>query len=228
MVPSTVWVVIPVKEHSTRVPFKNLRTLGDKPLWVWTLDVALGFARRFPMGRTGTTVQIVVDTDSDKVSEHVNLYWSGALALVKAHMRQSGLAQPDVSATEVVADVLSDYDTGPDDAVIMLLPTSPFRNSMDIEAMYMRWKKTPDKSLISVTALEDRKVLSWPGKNENYTYLSNGAVQIARASRVLETYGFWDQGSDAPDVHELPGYRGLDIDTEIDFAVARIIAESLS
>ena len=142
------------------------------------------------------------------------------------HVRMSGMSEPNVSSTEVVAEALRDVGVDPDEAAMMLLPTSPFRSSLDMVNMFTKWRASPDQALISVTGLEQRKVVYWPDNKDivNFAYLSNGAVQIARAGHVMETYGFWDTPNEFG-IYELSGHRGLDIDTELDFALAEAILE---
>ena len=111
-----VLALIPARGGSKRLPGKNIRILGDRPLIVWSIDTA----RDIP-----EVCDILVSTDDPaiaKVSKSVGAYvpW----------LRPAELATDTASSVDVTLHALDWYETekGVVDAVLLLQPTSPFRS----------------------------------------------------------------------------------------------------
>jgi CMP-N,N'-diacetyllegionaminic acid synthase len=107
--------VIPARGGSKGVERKNLRTVGGKPLIVWTIEQALA-AR--------PAMDVVVSTDDEEIAEVARA--AGALV---PFLRPSELAQ-DTTPTEPVVrhaiEAARAADAAPD-AVMLLQATSPVR-----------------------------------------------------------------------------------------------------
>jgi len=129
--PLRVLALIPARAGSKRVPGKNARLLGGKPLVQWTLDNALA-ARA--VGR------VLVSTDDPQIA---------AIARARAaHVldRPAGLAGDHASSVDVALHAL-DYerDAGRDwDVLCLLQPTSPFRAAGRIDAGIEILAKSPE------------------------------------------------------------------------------------
>lgn len=197
----TVLAIIPGKGQSTRIPNKNLRTLGNKPLIAWTIEAALG-ARLI--------TRTVVSTESHAVAA-VAQAWG---AEVVSHPPLDELPEvPDVCLH--VLDVLEAQGYVPD-VVCCLLPTSPFRRAHHIdEALALTGP------VLSV---------SFPRNHQNTRYENgflwrdpehNGAILTTTSCELRHDGYFTPQGATA---YYMDPIAGLDINTEQDFKYAQRIA----
>jgi CMP-N-acetylneuraminic acid synthetase len=102
-------VLIPARGQSKRIPRKNIKMLGGKPLIQWTIDAA----KRLPVK------DVVVSTEDEEIAEVSR--GLGATVL----MRPAELASDMATDLDVVNHFLSAFDTG---VVAYLRPTTPFRD----------------------------------------------------------------------------------------------------
>lgn len=111
--------VVPARGGSTRVPRKNIRELGGKPLLVHTLDAVTG---------SGLDLSLVVSTDDPLIAEVASE--SGASVL----MRPKELASSTASTEVVLLHALDELEkSGRNFRWVMTLPpTSPFRQSATV------------------------------------------------------------------------------------------------
>ena len=114
---------VPARSGSKRLPGKNLKLLGGKPLVIWTLEC---FARAPSIDR------IIFSTDSED-------YWETA----QAHLPDAPLMW-DRRTAEEAGDTVTVFNyvkaardklfTPDDTAVVVGLPTAPLRRVDDVEA----------------------------------------------------------------------------------------------
>jgi N-acylneuraminate cytidylyltransferase len=100
---------------SKRVPGKNLRPLGAKPLIVWSIDAAKGIAE---------IAATLVSTDDPEIADVARR--AGALV---PWLRPAELATDTASSLDASLHALDWYERhlGAVDGLLLLQPTSPFR-----------------------------------------------------------------------------------------------------
>jgi N-acylneuraminate cytidylyltransferase len=110
-----ILALITARGGSKRLPGKNLRLLGEKPLIVWSIDVTKGI---------GDICDILVSTDDEAIAKVAR----DAGALVP-WLRPAALASDNASSVEVCLHALDWYEReyGDVDGLMLLQPTSPFR-----------------------------------------------------------------------------------------------------
>ncbi|OHA14310.1 MAG: hypothetical protein A2909_02190 [Candidatus Tagabacteria bacterium RIFCSPLOWO2_01_FULL_39_11] len=111
-----ILTVIPARGGSKGVPRKNIKMLGDFPLFVWTLKVA---------GKAGDVLtKIVVSTEDEEIAEVARKYGGEVVA------RPAELAQDSTKSEPVLTHALEVLESagGKYDAVLLLSPTNPFRD----------------------------------------------------------------------------------------------------
>ena len=214
-----VLALIPARAGSKSIKHKNLALLGDEPLLFYTLDSAK---------KAHCVDKIVVSSDGEQILEYAKSCGADILS------RPSELAQDFTQTSEVVAHALEHFRDF--DEIIVLQPTSPFRDSADIENAYKIFKDNNANALISVN-LTDNKILKAFIANENgelrgicndsfpfmprqklpKTYQSNGAIYIIKKDAFLEHLTFLP-----PKTHfyEMSEQRSIDIDTPSDLQKA--------
>lgn len=110
-----ILALITARGGSKRVPGKNVRPLGGKPLIVWSVDVVNGLP---------DICDILVSTDDSAIAEAAR----NSRALVP-WLRPPELATDTATSVDVSLHALDWYENinGKVDGLLLLQPTSPFR-----------------------------------------------------------------------------------------------------
>ena len=112
--------LIPARGGSKRVPNKNIRELGGKPLINWTIEAA----RSAP-----ELSDVLVSTDSPAIAQVAEA--AGALV---PWLRPAELASDTASSNDVLKHAIDWYEAehSPVDGVVLLQPTCPFRRAASL------------------------------------------------------------------------------------------------
>jgi CMP-N,N'-diacetyllegionaminic acid synthase len=209
-----VVALIPAKGTSSRIPGKNLRLLGGKPLVVWTIEAALA---------SRLVTRVIVSTESPDVAEVAREEGAEVLA------RPDELARDPAEAQDVAVHAARWLDTAGEmpDALVMLLPTSPFRTGQHIDEA-IRWHMVDGRNVVSVTSRPEGRQ-KWHSTEDGAALARitathpvelNGAIWVATPERVLADGGFETVGAWP---YPMPREAGLDIDRELDWMMAEAI-----
>jgi len=115
-----IGAVVPARYGSKRVPHKNIKMLGGRPLLCWTVDKLL---------EAGTFQNVCVSTESEEVAKVVRKYY--APSDVEVLMRPEELARDSASASQAFMHY---FETHPDiEFGGTFLPTYPFRSVEKIQ-----------------------------------------------------------------------------------------------
>ncbi len=217
-------ILVPARAGSKRLPGKNKRILGGKPLILWTLETALGLPG---------ICDVLVSTDDleiAKISED-----AGALV---PWLRPPEIGTDTASTAEVALHAVNWYEEnrGPISGVLLLQPTPPFRNRETIEKAISLYIEGDSLPVIGVTESHYHPLWSFRlnrGVIEPYfidhgldkrsqdldvAYYPNGSIYLFSAQTLRET-------GKIIGIHNIPliipqGKMTLDIDTEHDFVLA--------
>ncbi|MFC5401723.1 cytidylyltransferase domain-containing protein [Cohnella soli] len=212
-----VLAVIPARGGSKGVPGKNIKPLSGKPLIAWAIECA---------ARSQYIDRCIISTESEEIAE-ISRNWGGDVPF----LRPAELALDD---TPGIAPVLHAIDELPDyDIVVLLQPTSPLRQTEDIDGCIEKLVSSGVSSCVTVTLADKtplwmyhldekgsmRPVLesndrSLPRQQLPPVYVLNGAVYAAEVPWVRQTGKLLDNGTVS---FIMPRARSLDIDTEEDF-----------
>jgi len=169
-----ILAIIPARKGSKRLINKNILKLNKKPLFQWTLDVALK-ARIFN--------QIYLSTDSKIIMNSVK-----NKNCICPKLRKSKLSGDKITLVDVCLDVLNyiqkKYDTP--DAIVLLQPTSPFRSIDIIYKSLNKFFSISNKARNSVVSVEKvKKPPMWCFKKKNgylIPYLKNNGINLQSQS----------------------------------------------
>jgi CMP-N-acetylneuraminic acid synthetase/UDP-N-acetylglucosamine:LPS N-acetylglucosamine transferase len=141
-----VVAVVPARGGTDRVPYLNIKRLGDRPLLAHTLDAAR---------RSQVLDRVIVSTDDERVAE-VAREWEADVPF----LRPAELAGDIPSLKPVIAHAVHELEAQGEraDVVVVLQATSPFREAAAIDEAVERLVTGGYDSVISVT--EDR-TLNW-------------------------------------------------------------------
>jgi CMP-N,N'-diacetyllegionaminic acid synthase len=218
-------VIIPAREGSKGIPNKNIKMLGGKPLIYYTIKAAR---------EVFSDEQICVSTDSYEIKEIVE-----KTGLKVPFLRPAELATDNSGTYEVLWHAIKQYENQGKsfDTMVLLQPTSPFRTSKHIKEA-IRLYDNECEMVISVketkanpyTVLREENDEGWLLKSKEgkfkrrqdcpKVYEVNGAIYIARISTLKEKPLSEFQKVRKYLMSEL---NSLDIDTELDWAVAEAL-----
>jgi N-acylneuraminate cytidylyltransferase len=234
----TIVALIPARAGSKRIPGKNTKLLGGKPLIQWTIDAAK---------ESGIFAGIAASSDDYATRELV-----AQCGGVSSIHRPSDLAtdtSADIAWVRHALDWLS--QSYRPNAFAILRPTSPFRTAATIRRAYAQFKRSEVHSIRAVELAQQHPGKMWfcngPGypltpvcdaKRSDGTpwhssptqtlppvYVQNASLEIAW-SYVLDSYGTISGKKIAPFFTE--GYEGFDLNTEADWQRAeQLLADGL-
>jgi len=221
-----ILAVIPARGGSKRVPGKNIRKLGNKPLINWTIDTAL---------KTPELSAIVVSTDDAQIAEIAQS--AGATV---PWLRPTKLATDEAKSADVAIHALDWFETenGEVDGILLLQPTSPFRTNETIQKAISLFKNHKRSSIIGVSPIQNhhlytlekhgeflvqyqqQRFLRKKLRNKSQIYAVNGAIYLVSPQEIRSSNSFIGSCL-LPVIVESP-IEALDIDTEEDFKFAEI------
>jgi len=222
----SILALIPARGGSKGVPGKNIRPLADKPLIAWTIEQA---RRCYWIDR------VIVSTDDPAIADTA-VRWNAEVPF----LRPVELATDETKMVEVVLHAL-DWCRQHDRAyelVMLLQPTSPLRDSGDIEAAARQLEDQGADAVVSVCPCEHSPLwantLGPNGQMKDFLrseaignrqdhpayYRLNGAIYLARTDYFRQCRGFFGQGTFA---YIMPSERSIDIDSSLDFQMAEFL-----
>lgn len=214
--------IIPARRGSKGIIGKNIRLLCGKPLIVYTIEAAVA---------AKLVDRIILSTDDPEIAQIASKY-----DVEIPFMRPGKLAQDNSLAIEnyiyTIERLNREFNCNYEEFVV-LLPTSPLRNSIDIDgAIELFYKKKAD-SVISCVEMSHAplwaKKICKNGKIENYfnieidnknrqelepAYIPNGSIFIFKYSLLKGKYTYYSEDTYA---YIMPKERSIDIDSISDF-----------
>ena len=223
--------LIPAKGASTRLPRKNLRLLGGRPLIDWTIAAAK---------EAGVCDRLVVSTEDAEIAAlaraagaEVPFGRPGDLAVDPA-----GVVQVALHALETLEAVGDRYDL-----ICIMLPTCPFRTAADLKAAFAQFRARPGPNLMSVAPFDhtpfnalglDGDGLLFPhfpdkfgrkSQEQPAAFRPNGAIHILDVPWFRQSRSYL-----APPIlaYVMPRERSIDIDSEADLREAESLLAAAS
>lgn len=227
-----ILALIPARGGSKRLPGKNIRILGGKPLVVWSIDAAKDIQ---------DICDILVSTDDLTIAT----VCSEAGTLVP-WLRPAELSTDTASSIDVALHALDWYEDtyGQVDGLMLLQPTSPFRRAATIKQAIACFSDNNFRPVIGVSAalshpywcyrIEDNTLLpflniesSLPTRSQDLppTVALNGAMYLAEPEYLREKNAFI--GAEACPLFISDPAESLDIDTAHDFFLAECFAAAM-
>lgn len=212
--------LVPMREHSERVPGKNYRPLAGKPLFHHIL-LALGQCTSF--------AEIAVDTDSESIKDGLARHFPSVRVLERPpHLRAGEVPMNDI--------ILHDTVEIPAEYYLQTHCTNPLLRPATIESAIAAFLSAAPRvdSLFSVTGLHTR-LYDAQGKAINHNpgellrtqdlppvYEENSCIYIfSRASLVENSHRI----GRSPLMFPIPREEAWDIDEELDFQVADFLMQ---
>jgi CMP-N-acetylneuraminic acid synthetase len=227
-----VLAVVTARGGSKRVPRKNVRDFAGKPLIAWTVEAALALGDRLH--------GVVASTDDPEIA--------GAARAAGAEvpfLRPAELSVDTAKSLPVVRHAVrfvEERDGVKMDWVLLLQPTSPLRTAADLSACLDLAEAGGCTSVVAVCELADHPVFAKKIDGRGMlvpfvlpepegirrqdvsprAYKRNGAAYLTRRDVLMEGEG--SIYGDAVRPYVMPEERSVDIDSEVDFLLAEILA----
>ncbi|AQS93263.1 acylneuraminate cytidylyltransferase [Polaribacter sp. BM10] len=213
-----VLAIIPARGGSKGIPMKNIINFKGKPLIQWTIDAAL---------QSNYITDTLVSSDSDEILEVAKK--NKDVLLLK---RPNYLAEDSTRTEPVLKHAINSLQNKKYDYIILLQPTSPLRDSKDIDASFKKIEKQNADSLISVCNVEHHPYKTFKLDKNGFlkgiinndfpfsprqilpeTFRANGAIYIIKTKKFLEKeLLITDNTLD----YQMSKQKSLDIDTKED------------
>lgn len=226
-----ILALVPARGGSKRLPGKNIRVLGGKPLIAWTIEAA----RACP----GIDA-VVVSTDDPAIAEAARQ--AGA---VIPGLRPSQLATDEASSVDVALHVLDEWERshGPVGGLLLLQPTSPFRSAATIARALSAFEAGGGLPVVSVSPAPchpawcfridggrlqpflPREAMAVRSQDLEPAYALNGAIYVV-SPQILRREKTFLPREVQPLLMEDPA-EALDIDTAWDWQMAEVFLPSV-
>jgi CMP-N,N'-diacetyllegionaminic acid synthase len=227
-----ILVLILARGGSKRLPGKNIRLLGGRPLIVWSIDVA----KKIP-----EICDILVSTDDSMIAEISRE--AGALV---PWLRPEVLATDTSSSVDVCLHALDWYEgkNGKIDGLLLLQPTSPFRSHGTVRRGIELFRAHQRCPILGVSPAESHPMRCFQIEGETLhpfidsgeahlrsqdlppAYEENGAFYLITSEDLRKLHSFTSDNT-VPLVIDKPE-EGLDIDNEWDWKVAEMVLSQLN
>lgn len=222
--------IIPARSGSKGLPHKNILPIIGKPLMSYTIEAAI---------QSNCFDLVFVSTDCRQYADIAREFGADA-----SFLRSANTSGDSASTWDAVNEVLTKLKSRGKtfDVIAVLQPTSPLRNSRDIQqAMKLfdeknadfvasvcemehspLWSNTLDKSLSLNNFIKPehnirRQLLP-------LHYRINGAIYLIRATKLDSLDNLYSEGSFA---YIMPIERSVDIDSLIDMKIAEILLQEI-
>ena len=179
-------VIIPARKNSKRLPGKNMKLLGNKPLIQYSIDFAL---RHFSKD------VVWVNTDDKEIIKYAKIKGINTL------LRPADLALDLTTTVDVLKHQVNHFKEQNIvcDAIILLQPTNPFREDNLLKEAIKKFQESGRNSLATFSITEKKlgKIEDRFFKPTNYfpgqrsqdlekTYFENGSLYITKRESILE------------------------------------------
>lgn len=223
----TFLAIIPARSGSKGLPNKNIKELCGKPLIAWSIEAGL---------ESKYIDEVVVSTDSQEYANIAKKY--GAKT---PFLRPQELSLDASTTFESIKHTIDFYQNNLKkrfDYIVLLEPTSPLRESQDIDqAIEMLFSNQNADAIVGICKTESQnpvflvKLLSQTQTIEGYVnkdfspirrqdiselYFFEGTIYISKTSTLLQYKNFYHHKTMG---YVVPKWKSLEVDDDDDFTM---------
>lgn len=236
--------VVPARGGSKGVKNKNLRKIGNRSLVQIATDYALSESEVSRTIVTTDSIEVVREFgDGNLVETFASLENGLSLKLSKdfyIHKRKPEHSSDSSPTIEAVQDILATLEISEFDSLILLQPTSPFREPGEVRRVIETLERTKTNSCVSakrfdsphpskafylnengILNADNFKFLAIPRQKLESLYVFDGAFYLAKIELIQRRNSLLDLSTS---IYLREGTKTLNIDNEEDmeFAVALV------
>ena len=213
-------IIIPARANSRRLPGKNMKILGNKPLIQFSIDFALSnFSKDV----------VWVNTDDKEIIKYAKLKG------IRTLLRPDNVALDLTPTVDVLRHQVNYFNEQNIvcDAIILLQPTNPFREDDLLKEAIKKFQESERNSLATFSVTEKKlgKIVDGYFKPINHfhikisrdvenTYFENGLLYIIKRESILESKVITD------DVYPFV-CKNIESTVDIDYLEDFVYAESI-
>lgn len=220
--------IIPARGGSKGLPGKNLLDLCGHPLIAWSILFAC---------KTREFSRIIVSTDSPSIRAASESYGAEV-----PFLRASNLASDTAATSDVVLDVIERCSLDNSDIIVLLEPTSPYRDLIDFKTLHALFLSNSTKKVMSVSesvcasyvyqyfrsetettlspVLTGSSFVSMRRQDISTSFYLDGSFYASTVEAFLQNPGFLDE--DTKTIVSNP-LSSLEVDSKIDLELYRAI-----
>ena len=178
---NTFLAIIPARGGSKGLPGKNIKEICNKPLIAWSIEAGL---------KSQYLDEVVVSTDYQDIANISKQYGASA-----PFLRPDCLASDTTTSFEAIKHAIDYYKNELNkefDYIVLLEPTSPLRESNDIDLAIEDLMNSNADSIVGIGKTEDQNPAFLVNMN-NKRYISgyeDKAMSIKRRQDILDVYFF--------------------------------------
>ena len=222
-----ILALIAARGGSQRLPGKNIRMLGGRPLIIWSVEIAK---------KTPEICDVLVSTDDSSIADVA--IRAGALV---PWLRPAEMATSTASSIDVALHALNWYEAenGSVDGILLLQPTSPFRSELTMKRGIRLFEESECQTVLGVSLVDehpmwmlkqsggymvpfiDEKGLATQSQDLAPLYVVNGSFYLTSPSSLRSFRSF--AGDKVLPLLIESKKEALDIDTEWDWSIAEMI-----
>lgn len=218
-------VIVPIKEHSSRIPNKNFRQICGKPLFYHIINMLL---------KCDMFDKVIINIDTVKVESEIGKYFKDNHKLVM-YYRPYSLNGDIIATNDLLLDTVKYFNFSPDTVIVQTHITNPLLNSETIKHAYNTYVDNLSNgydSLYSATKLQSRlydkngseinhqRFKLIPTQDLDPIYEDNSCFYITDV-RTLTLYK--SRIGQHPYIYPIDHLEAVDIDWEHDFQLAEIL-----
>lgn len=222
-----ILTIIPARGGSKGLPGKNVRQLAGKPLIAWSIEQGLN---------SKYIQEVIVSTDSEEIAAVALSYGAKVPFIRPAH-----LATDESSTADVLLHTIAELEKLGEryDFLLLLEPTSPLRETADIDQAIERLLETSGaSSIVGISQVESQHPsfcisLTEDGllKSENNfavlrrqeikpLFFYEGSVYLSEIEVFKEKKNFYHEQTLG---YIMPKWKAFEIDDMTDFVIAEAL-----
>lgn len=222
-----ILAIIPARSGSKGLPQKNIKSLNGKPVIAWSILAAMN---------SQYLDEVIVSTDCPNIAKISNKY--GAKT---PFLRPDHLATDTASSSDTILHLL-EYQSNKGkhfDYIVLLEPTSPLRETSDIDLAIEQLSSSPAESIVGVSLTEDQhpaflakiqpngflsqyedRATDIRRQDIDKVYFHEGTIYISDIKVFLEKRTFYHDKTIA---YIVPKYKSFELDDIYDFVMIEAI-----
>ena len=217
--------LVTARGGSKSIPRKNIKILAGKPLIYWTIKAALN---------AKSIDRVIVSTDDHEIAK-LSLKYKAEVPFI----RPNQLASDTSCSIDTVIHALDQIPEA--NEIFLLQPTSPFRTSEDIDAIFSLRESIGVSTAVSVTPsktppewvyrIVGNTMLNYSAESKalrrqdlEQSYQVNGAIYLSTRAHLEQKKTFISNDT-VPYI--MSQDRSIDIDTMLDWKLAEVLSNTL-
>jgi len=226
-----ILAIIPARGGSKGLPHKNIKDLYGKPLIAWSIEAAV---------KSKYIDRVIVSTDDEEIAQVAQKFGAEI-----PFMRPEELASDDSKTMDVVLHCINYFEeTGEkNDIIVLLEPTSPLRETLDVDEAIENLVETQDsESIVGISRVENThpaflvklenkflrpylfnefKILRRQEIDELYFY--EGSLYISYADSLKNRKNFYHEKALG---YIVPKWKSFEVDDITDFKIIEALLKA--